>query len=105
MPTPWVVVGLDNGGTSNNATVLDSTGEFLVDRLVENPSHVLDGPEVAVEALAEAMDQGLSLTGVPPTAGRAVGPATPRPANAAGGVAPKGATHLPPQAWGGLGYP
>src|SRR6266542_2996359 len=25
----WVVVGLDNGGTSNNATVLDAEGDFL----------------------------------------------------------------------------
>ena len=29
-----VVVGLDNGGTSNNATVLDAAGRFLVDRMV-----------------------------------------------------------------------
>ena len=36
-----VVVGLDNGGTSNNATVLDGSGRFLVDRMVETPSRVL----------------------------------------------------------------
>ena len=47
-PDPRVVVGLDNGGTCNNATVLDATGQFLVDRLVETPSCVLDGPDVAV---------------------------------------------------------
>ena len=46
-----VVVGLDNGGTSNNATVLDASGRFLVDRLVETPSRVLEGPDVAVGAL------------------------------------------------------
>jgi glucokinase len=39
-PASWVVVGLDNGGTSNNATVLDASGRFLVDRLVETPSSV-----------------------------------------------------------------
>src|SRR5205085_2356455 len=33
-PASWVVVGLDNGGTCNNATVLDATGQFLVDHLV-----------------------------------------------------------------------
>ena len=33
-----VVVGLDNGGTAINATVLDRTGRFLVDRLVETPA-------------------------------------------------------------------
>ena len=31
----WVVVGIDTGGTSNNATVLDPSKGFLVDRLVE----------------------------------------------------------------------
>jgi hypothetical protein len=35
-PGRWVVVGLDNGGTTNNATVLDSAGRFLVDRLAES---------------------------------------------------------------------
>src|SRR6266540_3634905 len=30
---PQVVVGLDVGGTSTNATVLDGSGRFLVDRL------------------------------------------------------------------------
>ena len=34
-PAPWVVIGIDNGGTANNATVLTSAGDFLVDRLVE----------------------------------------------------------------------
>ena len=51
-----MVVGLDNGGTSNNATVLDATGQFLVDQLVENPSLVTEGPESAVEQLAEAFE-------------------------------------------------
>ena len=34
----WVVVGLDNGGTCNNATVLDSSRQFLVATLLESPS-------------------------------------------------------------------
>ena len=60
-----VVVGLDNGGTSNNATVLDASGRFLVDRLVETPSRVTEGPDVAVPAMAEAFDRVLRVTGVP----------------------------------------
>ena len=40
----WAVVGLDNGGTMNNATVLDGAGHFLVDRMVETPSRVGEGP-------------------------------------------------------------
>ena len=32
--TSWAVVGIDNGGTTNNATVLDSDGNFLVNDLV-----------------------------------------------------------------------
>jgi len=51
-----VVVGLDNGGTSNSTTVLDDSGRFLVDRLVESASRVRDGPDVAVGALVEALE-------------------------------------------------
>ena len=40
MPVDWVVVGLDNGGTTNNGTILDSGGRFLLDRLAEVPSEV-----------------------------------------------------------------
>ena len=47
----WVVVGLDNGGNKNNATVLDASGKFLVEELLESPSRVTEGPEVAIEAL------------------------------------------------------
>src|SRR3954470_7373736 len=36
----WVVVGIDNGGTANNATVLTPAGDFLVANLVEVPSRV-----------------------------------------------------------------
>ena len=59
----WVVVGLDNGGTTNNATVLDQAGRFLVDRLVETPSAVREGPDVAVAALEAAFEHVLEVTG------------------------------------------
>ena len=72
-----VVVGLDNGGTTINATVLDRAGRFLVDRLVETPSRVGDGPAVAIEALNDAFTGVLSLTGTPREAVQAVG-RTPR---------------------------
>ena len=83
-PSPFVVAGLDNGGTSNNATLLDATGAFLVDDLVEVPSRVQDGPDAAVEALVEALHEVLRVTGVPLTAVRAVGLDTPGPASATG---------------------
>ena len=35
--TNRVVVGLDNGGKVNNATVLETSGRFLVDGLVRIP--------------------------------------------------------------------
>src|SRR6476469_5908256 len=98
---PWVVVGLDNGGTSNNATVLDSGGRFLVDRLVEVPSRVLEGPGVAIEALAGAMDNILRLTEIPRERVRAVGLDTPGPASANGVISSRGATNFSdPQWWG-----
>ena len=60
-----VVVGLDNGGTTNNATVLDSAGRFLVDHMLETHSLVQEGPEKAIEALAEAFAGVLEVTGTP----------------------------------------
>jgi glucokinase len=102
MPDTWVVVGLDNGGTCNNATVLDSSGKFLVDRLVETPSRVTEGPEVAVEALSEALDGILALTGVDRSRVRAIGLDTPGPASADGVISSKGATNFPQPAWWGF---
>ena len=101
-PASWVVVGLDNGGTCNNATVLDATGQYLVDHLVENPSLVTDGPETAVEQLAEAFTGILTLTSTPRTLVRAVGLDTPGPASADGVISSKGATNFAQAAWHGF---
>ncbi|MFL6294440.1 MAG: ROK family protein, partial [Actinomycetes bacterium] len=98
----WVVVGIDNGGTSNNATILDASGRFLVDRLVEMPSLVTEGPETAVDAMAEALDNVLALTGTPPDAVRGVGLDTPGPASADGVISSKGATNFAQPAWRGF---
>jgi glucokinase len=98
----WVVVGIDNGGTSNNATILDRSGRFLVDRMVELPSRVTEGPEVAIESMAEAMDNVLELTGIAPGAVRGVGLDTPGPASADGVISIKGATNFAQPAWRGF---
>ena len=101
-PASWAVVGLDNGGTSNNATVLDATGRFLVDRLVENPSRVLEGPTVAVESLAEAFENIIAMTSTPRTLVRAVGLDTPGPASADGVISSKGSTNFSAPEWFGF---
>jgi glucokinase len=101
-PSSWVVVGLDNGGTCNNATVLDATGQFLVDHLVENPSLVNEGPESAVEQLAEAFTGILELTRTPLTLVRAVGLDTPGPASATGVISSKGSTNFNQVSWHGF---
>jgi predicted NBD/HSP70 family sugar kinase len=101
-PDGLVVVGLDNGGNSNNATVLDATGAFLVDRMVETPSCVQQGPEAAITALVQAMDGVLALTGVPRAAVAAVGLDTPGPASADGVISSKGATNFSQPAWHGF---
>jgi glucokinase len=98
----WVVVGIDNGGTSNNATILNPSRGFLVDRLVEMPSLVTEGPELAVDAMAEALDNVLALTGTPADAVRGVGLDTPGPASAAGVISSKGATNFAQPAWRGF---
>jgi predicted NBD/HSP70 family sugar kinase len=100
----WVVVGLDNGGTSNNATVLDSEGNFLVERMVETPSDVQQGPKVAVEALASAFDNVLELVGTTREAVRAVGLDTPGPASAQGVISSKGSTNFSAPAWRGFDF-
>jgi predicted NBD/HSP70 family sugar kinase len=100
----WVVVGLDNGGTSNNATVLDASGRFLVDRLVEVPSCVREGPEPAVEALVMALERVLDRTGADRSAVRAVGLDTPGPASADGVISAKGATNFSEPAWRGFDF-
>lgn len=99
-----VVVGLDNGGTSNNATVLDSAGRFLVDGLVETPSRVHDGPPAAVEALVEAMKAVLATTGVPRDAVLGVGLDSPGPASATGVISAKGSTNFSEPAWRGFDF-
>src|SRR3984893_2455460 len=100
----WVVVGLDNGGTSNSATLLDGSGRFLVDRLVESPSRVGEGPDVAVGALIEAVDQVLRLSGSARESVRAVGLGTPGPASADGVISSKGATNFSAPAWHGFDF-
>ncbi|MFI5935276.1 ROK family protein [Actinoplanes sp. NPDC051494] len=101
-PASWVVVGLDNGGTCNNATVLDATGQFLVDRLVENPSRVQDGPESAIESLADAFTAILELTSTPLSLVRAVGLDTPGPASSTGVISSKGSTNFSQVSWHGF---
>jgi predicted NBD/HSP70 family sugar kinase len=98
------VVGLDVGGTAINATVLDSTGQFLIDHLVETPSRVLEGPEVAVEALATAMDNVLKLTVTPRGEVAAVGLDTPGPASADGVISSRGSTNFSQEEWRGFDF-
>jgi predicted NBD/HSP70 family sugar kinase len=97
--TSWVVVGLDNGGTNNSATVLDSSGRFLVDELFESPSRVLEGPDVAIRALGESLERVLQHTGVSQDLVRAVGLGTPGPASADGVICSTGATNFSEPEW------
>jgi predicted NBD/HSP70 family sugar kinase len=100
--TDQVVVGIDNGATKNNATVLDASGRFLVERMYEIPSRVGDGPAAAIEAMAETMDLVLSETGIRPERVAAVGLDTPGPASADGVISVKGATNFAQPAWWGF---
>jgi glucokinase len=95
----WFVVGLDNGGNKNNATVLEPPGRFLVDTMVETPSRVQEGAPVAVGALVEAFDGILDRTGVPRERVRAVGLDSPGPASATGVISSRGSTNFSGPTW------
>jgi glucokinase len=99
-----VVVGLDVGGTTCNATVLTADGEFLVDRMVETPSRVTEGPDVTIAVLSEALAQVLALTGTARATVVAVGLDTPGPASAAGVLSSRGATNFGDPAWRGFDF-
>jgi len=103
-PDPWVVVGLDNGGNKNNATVLDPARGCLVDGMVETPSRVTEGPEIAVEALVQAFDGILRQTGVRREQVRAVGLDTPGPASAEGVISSMGSTNFAHDGWRGFDF-
>jgi glucokinase len=102
MPVDWVVVGLDNGGTTNNGTILDSGGRFLLDRMAEVPSDVREGPDKAIQSLVVSVEQVLGLAGVPMAAVRAVGLDTPGPASGDGVISSKGATNFGHAGWRGF---
>jgi glucokinase len=97
--TNRLVVGLDNGGKVNNATVLETSGRFLVDGLIESPSLVREGPDIAIEALARTFDDVLALTGTAKSAVLAVGLDTPGPATAEGVISSRGSTNFSHPAW------
>ena len=95
----WVTVGIDNGGTANNGTVLDSDGRFLVATMAELPSLVREGPDKAITALVDSFDMVLAMTGVAREKVRAVGLDTPGPAGADGVLATGGATNFGHPDW------
>jgi glucokinase len=96
-----VVVGIDVGGTKTNATTLDLTGTFLVDRMAEVPSLVSDGPGAALDAIVTAMEVALAAGGVADAAVLAVGLDTPGPASATGVISSRGATNFQQAIWHG----
>jgi predicted NBD/HSP70 family sugar kinase len=102
MTAAGFVVGLDNGGTANKFTVMDRDGGFLVDRLVELPSRVTEGPAAAIEALCEAFDTALALAGVDRSDVVGVGLDTPGPASATGVISSRGGTNFAHPAWQGF---
>src|SRR5215467_7446319 len=98
----WVVVGLDVGGTTINATVLDPAGRFLVEEMAESPSFVREGPDKAIDALAGALDDILERTGLRRGLVRAIGLDTPGPVTAEGVLSSRGATNFGNPEWRGF---
>lgn len=97
-----VVVGIDVGGTKTNATVLGDDGQFLVDRMIEVPSRVGEGPEAAIGAIVEVVAVVLAAAGAQQRTVLAVGLDTPGPASAGGVISRRGSTNFAQQAWWGF---
>jgi glucokinase len=97
-----VFVGIDNGGNSNNVTVIDRSGRYLIDRILEVPSRVLEGPLVAIAAMLDALALGLEHAGIDRAAVVAVGLDTPGPANAVGVLSARGSTNFSQEQWRGF---
>jgi len=82
--------------------VIDTAGVFLIDRLVELPSRVTEGPRVAIAAMRQAFEAALGLAGVSASNVRGVGLDTPGPASASGVLSSRGATNFSDPAWHGF---
>jgi glucokinase len=100
--TADVVVGIDLGGTAINVTAVDGAGTFLVQEMAEIPSRVGEGPAVAVDAMAGALDLAVAVAGVDRGRVRSVGLGTPGPASATGVLSSRGATNFSDRAWWGF---
>ena len=98
------VVGLDNGGTANKFTVMDRAGNYLIDELIELPSHVTEGPGPALSALQEAFEAALRLARIDRSQVIGVGFDSPGPASAVGVLSSKGATNFAHRDWWGFDY-
>lgn len=96
-----MIVGIDVGGTSDNVTVLAHDGSFLIERLLEVPSRVLDGPAGALSALREAYELGLATVGRDHGDVSAVGLDTPGPAGPTGVLSSRGSTNFSSPEWWG----
>ena len=98
------VVGLDNGGTANKFTVMDRDGRFLIDRLVELPSRVTEGPSAAISALRDAFEAAVELAGIERREVLGVGFDTPGPATAHGVISSRGGTNFAHDDWKGFDF-
>ncbi len=97
-----VVVGIDVGGTKTNATVLSDDGTFLIDRMVELPSRVTDGPSAAIDVIVAVVAAVLREAGAEGQSVLAVGLDTPGPATAGGVISRRGSTNFAQQEWWGF---
>lgn len=102
LDTNSYIVGIDIGGTANKFTVIDGAGEFLIDRLVELPSRVTEGPAVAIAAMRTAFEAAIAMAGVDAADVIGVGLDSPGPASADGVISSKGATNFSTPDWWGF---
>ena len=105
MQDSWVVVGLDNGGNKNNATVLDPSRRLPRGRDGRDAEPRAGRPRGRRwTALVQAFEGILERTGV---AGAGCGPSgldTPGPASADGVISSRGSTNFAHPGWRGFDF-
>ena len=96
---PYLVAGVDLGGTAINYTFLNDKEQFLIEKLCEHPALAREGPDICLQQIADGLDVASHLAGVALADIDVVGLDTPGPASAKGVFSARGSTNFVHPKW------